>query len=321
MWMLSNSGCLKENSILQLNSLHNILLVCHDAGGAEVVSSWVRRNRGPECSFLLEGPAVHIFKRKLGAINLVGTDVLSNAATAAFDFILTGTGWASDLEKRAVRFGKSADIPTASFLDHWCNYLPRFQQGDEYIFPDEIWVGDDDACQMARSCFPDEIVRLIPNPYFMDVKEEFEKLDTIADDSDEWRILYVCEAIAESGRKLPSGELIEYRSLELFFDHLENIVDKSDAISVRLRPHPAESQDKYSQFLSSGRTVNVGLSTGTSLIEDCAWADWVVGMNSMALIIARIGGKRVFYCNLEGARPKSLPVSGMENFLDTTDPK
>ncbi|MDT8375590.1 MAG: hypothetical protein RQ867_02500 [Mariprofundaceae bacterium] len=301
--------------------MHNILVVCHDAGGAEVVSSWVLRNRGPECSFLLEGPATHVFKRKLGAIKLVDADVLSSAAVAAFDLILTGTGWASDLEKRAVRAGKLYGTPTASFLDHWCNYLPRFQQGDEYIFPDEIWVGDDDACQMARSYFPDEIVRLIPNPYFLDVKEAFEKLDTVTDNSGEWRILYVCEAIAESGRKLPSGELIEYRSLELFFDHLENIIGKSDAVSVRLRPHPAESQDKYSQFLRSGRTVNVELSPDTSLIEDCVWANWIVGMNSMALIIARIGGKRVFYCNLEGAKPKSLPVSGIENFLDTTDLK
>ena len=46
-----------------------ILIVSHDAGGAEVVSSWVRRHPEYQFEFCLDGPAVEIFKRKIGTID------------------------------------------------------------------------------------------------------------------------------------------------------------------------------------------------------------------------------------------------------------
>ena len=40
------------------------LIVCHDAGAAEVISSYVRRYK-VRARFVLEGPAINIFERKL----------------------------------------------------------------------------------------------------------------------------------------------------------------------------------------------------------------------------------------------------------------
>ena len=42
-----------------------MLAVCHDAGGAEMVSSYLRRQRLP-ATCVLGGPAVPVFERKLG---------------------------------------------------------------------------------------------------------------------------------------------------------------------------------------------------------------------------------------------------------------
>ncbi len=42
-----------------------IAVVSHDAGGAEILSSWLLRNQEPYC-LVLDGPAVAIFQRTLG---------------------------------------------------------------------------------------------------------------------------------------------------------------------------------------------------------------------------------------------------------------
>ncbi len=47
-----------------------VAVVCHDAGGAELVSSYVLRNN-LSCTFCLEGPAQGVFGRKLGELDSV----------------------------------------------------------------------------------------------------------------------------------------------------------------------------------------------------------------------------------------------------------
>jgi len=293
------------------------LVVAHDAGGAENVSSWVAHNPHYTYSFLLDGPAVGIFSKKLGEINLLTKGDLSSSLYTP-EIVLTGTSWASDLEKETVKWAMQKGICSVSYLDHWCNYVSRFQNGSEFILPNEIWVGDEDAYEMARRCFGEHPIRLVPNPYFMDVEQEFLKYKKDDRDSSDLRILYICEVFSEAGVKLSSGELVEFRSMDLFFEHLKSITSDKAEVSVRLRAHPAEKPGKYAEYLTNTGPFKVETSGGATLVEDCVWADWVVGMNSMALIIARIGGKKVYYCNLDGAKPKNLPITGLMNFIDTT---
>ena len=46
----------------------NLLIVSCDAGGAEIISSWVRNNPANEYTYLLEGPAILIFSKKISII-------------------------------------------------------------------------------------------------------------------------------------------------------------------------------------------------------------------------------------------------------------
>ena len=292
-----------------------VCVVSHDAGGAEVISAWVRKNPENRYLFLLDGPAIVVFRRKLG--DFANHEFVElNRLIQQSDFVLTGTSWGSDIEKHAIRVAKENAVKVASFLDHWSKYPERFSLDGRQVLPDEIWVGDDDAYRLARTCFEGQAIRLVTNPYFLDVEEAFAQHGAASRNGGGCRILYVCEAIAESGVRSPSGEPIEYRCMDLFFGHLRSIVTDEDMVTVRLRQHPAESVGKYAAYLDTSGPIKVELSEGTTLIEDCIWADQVVGMGSMALIVARIGGKQVYYCNIDGAPPKSLPLSGLENFLD-----
>ena len=116
-----------------INKQKIVGIVCHDAGGAEIVSSYVRLNN-LEAKYCLEGPAIKVFERKLGSIkNKSLLDVIDSV-----DWLLCGTGWESDLEWNAIQEAKRQKIKTVSFLEHWVNYSERFNRNGVEILPDEI---------------------------------------------------------------------------------------------------------------------------------------------------------------------------------------
>ena len=78
-----------------------IAVVSHDAGGAEILSSWLRQNKQPYC-LVLGGPAIAIFQRKLGNCKI---DPLAQAIELC-DWVLCGTSWQSNLEKEAIAEAK-----------------------------------------------------------------------------------------------------------------------------------------------------------------------------------------------------------------------
>ena len=46
-------------------------IICHDAGGAEFISSYIRKNK-IEGIYVLEGPAIKVFEKKIRNIKRQG---------------------------------------------------------------------------------------------------------------------------------------------------------------------------------------------------------------------------------------------------------
>ena len=169
-------------------------IVAHDAGGAEIVSSWVKNNPS-HYLFALEGPAVSIFQRKIP--NLILTPLEETVKNS--EYLLTGTSATSNLERNAIALSTKHKKRTISFLDHWINYKYRFTRNDVELLPDEIWVGDDLALEIARTEFPKLKITLVLNPYVKDFLLEFQ--EKIASNLDDqylgWtRILFIGENIS-----------------------------------------------------------------------------------------------------------------------------
>lgn len=292
------------------------LVVSHDAGGAEVLSAWVRRHPETICDFVLEGPADSIFRRKLGEI-----DVLSRSAfedLKAYDLVLTGTSWASDLEKTAIIKAKESGKTVASYIDHWVNYKKRFVLNEVTTLPDEIWLGDEEALRIAAKSFPEGNLKLVPNPYFEDIKEEFMKIRPPAKSrADELHILYVAEPVEDLAIKVFGDArhygYTEFEALDGFLVSLGRSDFRMRAI-LRLRLHPSEKKGKYSQVLLRFSDIQVEISEGNSLVQDCAWADWVVGCESMAMVIGILGNKKVFTAIPYCGHPCRLPFEQVKNF-------
>jgi hypothetical protein len=285
-------------------------VVSHDAGGAEIISSLIR-HQGWECQYVLAGPAVKIFQRKLGPID---SELLKDAIHSA-DWFLCGTSWQSDLEWQAIALAKEAGKRTVAFLDHWVNYQERFVRGGETHLPDEIWIGDVLAENMARNLFPGLVIRLVENPYFVDLKREFDELMRLREfNLDSLRVLYVCEPLREHALREYGNErhwgYTEEEALRYFLANLEILGAPIGRIVIR--PHPSEAPDKYDW---ASEEYNLPISSGgaRTLIEEVSACDVVVGCESMAMVVGLLAGRRVISCIPPGGKPCALPQPEIES--------
>ena len=288
-----------------------ICIVSHDAGGAEILASYVAQRR-LDCVFVLEGPAVKVFERRLGPINLSSL----HEAVAKCDWLLCGTSWQSDIEWRALGMGRQRGKRTVAFLDHWGHYRERFIRQGQTHLPDEIWVGDEMAEARAYEYFPESHISLVPNPYFEDLKRNLAaatKPKPVAS-ALSLNVLFVSEPLREHGVRGYGNErhwgYTEEEALRYFLSNLHVLGGAIGRITIR--PHPSEPPHKYDWVKQEYQLpiVNGGIRT---LIEEVVESDVVVGFESMAMVVGLLAGKRVISCIPPGGKPCALPQPDIEH--------
>lgn len=286
-----------------------IAVVSHDAGGAEILSSWLRHNNQPYC-LVLGGPAIDIFQRKLGNCQTISLE----DAIDSCDWVLCGTSWQSNLEKQAIDLAKASGKRVIAFLDHWVNYKSRFQVQGVTVYPDEIWVGDVDAEKIAQKTFPVVKVVLQPNPFFVDLQIELTAMQESPHDAKRFSVLYVCEPIREHALLTYGNErywgYTEEDALQFF---LKNLAALGSSVSeIKVRPHPSEKINKYDWVRQANSLVIETVSSKT-LLEQIIEADVVVGCESMAMVVALLANKRVISSIPPGGKACELPQVTIEH--------
>ena len=138
-----------------------------------------------------------------------------------FRYTYSGTAWSSDLEIHSTKLAKEKSIYTISVLDHWVSYEERFFYKNKLILPDEIWVSDKVAKEIASSLFPTVKISQLPNFWMDDLKVKVKNLANKFkkyDDNSEINILYLLEPIRESKQwETKKDELSEFDALDIFF--------------------------------------------------------------------------------------------------------
>jgi hypothetical protein len=287
-----------------------LTVVSHDAGGAELISSYVRQ-QGIACIYVLEGPARHIFERKLGPIQIAQLESSINLATS----LLCGTSWQSDLEFNAIGLARSLGKRSTSFLDHWVDYRERFTRGTEVHLPDEIWVSDKLAQKLATEAIPEVPAFIVENPYFADLSRELESINpSYTKNIDKLSVLYICEPVREHMRLQFGNEnhlgYVEEGALAYFLDHIDIIGKPVERIVIR--PHPSESLSKY-EWARTQFNMPIFLGGDQTLLQEIVDSDVVVGCESMAMVVGLLAGKRVISCIPPKGRPCVLPYSEIEH--------
>jgi hypothetical protein len=288
-----------------MNTQRIVAIVSHDAGGAEILASYISQHE-IICRFVLEGPAVEIFKRRLGAVEICSLD----EALSVCDEIICGTSWQSGLEWHAIDQAQRAGKHAVAFLDHWTNYPERFLRKGIQHLPDELWVGDEDTERLAQADFPNVPTRLVPNPYFIDIQRQIAELGVKKNSAARKRkkILYVSENISEHARVVHGDErYFGYTEFDAIEYLLENINVLGQAIErIVIRPHPSDVVGKYDYLLKTYPGL-IQIGSGSPLLNQIMEADIVVGSETTAMVVGLLAGKMVVSCIPPGGPKCNLP--------------
>lgn len=285
-----------------MKTKRKILVVSHDAGGAEIVSAYVKVNRRKSNFFcFVSGPAIKIFRRKKIKNFLINNDTREEAIKILekfkdADVVLVGTGWGSSIELDFIQAAKKRGTKTVAYLDHWVNYRERFgypKRDWRRFLPDEIWVGDSDAFLLAKKLFSGYRVRMVSNSFFKEIKKEYKKAKKRLKKGGH-AILFATEPVSAASLRFRNKNHdlhVEEKILEIFLDCLLKI-GWNDKVIIRY--HPSESGDKYKKIIKKyiGK-LKIERSIGRNMYDDLAKSRCVVGMKSMFLAVATLTGKKV----------------------------
>lgn len=257
-----------------------------------MIAAWVAAAKRPPEVVIADGPARAIWEQRFGTV----PPVESNPELVVFaGCLLSGTGWASELEHRARIEAAALRMYSVAVIDHWVNYAMRFERAGEVQLPDCIWVGDEDAAAIARAEFPSLPVEMHPNLY---LAEQAREAGPVPADGD---ILFLLEpARSDWGRGI-SGE---FQALDFFMAKRE-LAGIAANTPLRLRPHPSDPPGKYDEWIASHSGVSLDISP--DMASALAAARWVVGMNSAGLAIALAAGRRTISALPPHAPPCVLP--------------
>jgi hypothetical protein len=295
-----------------MNSQFEVAVVCHDAGGAEIVSSWLTQFTGTYC-LVLDGPAIGVFKRKFDNIEIYSFfEAVNNC-----QWVLTSASWQSSLERVAISHAKNMGKKVVTFLDHWVNYKERLTENGQLYSPDEIWVGDSEAEVVAKLEFPDIPVILKSNPYYQDIQKQLEKKPVRNFNNENIAVLYVCEPIKEHAFLQHGDERFwgytEEDAVNYFFMNVETVNPNIQVVNIR--PHPSENIDKYN-WVKEKFDSHIEINTGLTLVDEIAAADIVIGCDSMAMVVGLLANKRVISVIPPGGRPCCLPHAQIEHLQE-----
>ena len=286
-----------------------VAVISHDAGGAEVLSSYVRR-QGLHCLYVLQGPARKVFERKFGNIETLSLDDAIRQA----EWVLCGTSWQSELEFDAIKLARALGKRSVAFLDHWVNYRERFERKGDLNLPDEIWVGDPIAAELAGKIFDHTPIRLVENPYFMDIRAEMLAAPVVrSGDTERLAVLYVCEPVHEHAlRQYGDERYWGYTEEDALRYFLANVAVLGKPVErILIRPHPSEAANKY-DWAKDEFDLPIAFGGSRSLFEEIADSDVVVGCSSMAMVVGLLAGKRVISSIPPGGPRCALPQPEIE---------
>lgn len=273
----------------------NVLVAAHDAGGAELVSAWVKAHPGPHYRCVVDGPARAVFARRLG-VDITSAPSAPGAWIDEANVVLTATSYGSALEDELRRRARAAGRSVVAYLDHWVNYAPRFEHGGTRALPDELWVADETAGLIARALFPATRLVLAGNPYLTELRSE--AANAGGPNRNAARILYVSEPVSRANLWVHGNArhdaYDEFDALRLFLAWCEKQAAVGTGAKIRFRAHPSETPAKYAPLLAGVPSLDVTFSHQTTLLEDCLWAGRVCGCSSMALYVADAVGCEVF---------------------------
>ena len=284
----------------------NTAVVCHDAGAANIIIYGLLKTGRSDWHAYMTGPAEKIWISVFPDIALYDS---LDSVLEGVELLLTGTGWASDIEYDARSLAIANNIRTIAVIDHWVNYLERFVRNGKMVWPDEFWLTDDYAMTIAENIFPAEKIYKVANYYLTNQLENIGQKQELSSSPE---LLYVLEPVRSNWGKETQGE---FQALDYFIACFPLLNLPVETV-ICLRLHPSEALDKYDDWVAAHPSFNMKIDDSINITEALKRASWVVGCESFALVLALMAGRKV-YCTLPPWAPNCrLPHRELINLGD-----
>lgn len=306
--------------------MKRILALIHDAGGAELFATLLRREGGFAWTALtLAGSPAEAIFRRAGLDGLLHVRKTPEECAAfidaaqnrdnGFDAALYNPGW-GPFPQRLVERSVLGRIPCAAVLDSWNDYRERFGhpgQGWEQNLPDAVAVCDGRALTLARELGLPGLARL-RNHHFEDLLERIaaRRGQAPAQGQD---LLFLSQTTADSGMSANGhGRFVYAGALE--GQVLRDVLAQREALTarygitgLRLRLHPSETVCRHLDLLrEGGLPFTVEQALQTDLVDSVLAARAVVGINTMALFTAFLCGRATASILPDPALGRVLPL-------------
>ena len=288
-----------------------IAVFSHDAGGAYYLAKLIKNLENTlNIDFFISGPAQEIFLRELNEEKYkpFKFKTLKQFDKQYYKLILTGSGWASDHELNGLQIAKENDIYSITLVDHWVNYRRRFTRRNSLFLPNQIWVVDDFAYDIAKKEFSRNKVwiNLVRDP----IRSEITKLKQVVEEED--RILYITEPIASTGKMTRSSQETKMSEKDALNKFVSLMTKLNDHTQVSVRVHPSEDIDDYKKKFDE-LNFSINFTQEPDPLVDIIRSRYVVGLESVMLVWALMANKRTFTLLPINGRVCGLPHFGIEN--------
>ena len=256
-----------------LSRTRRVAVIANDAGGAKQVINMLRYFRlSPD--FLFTGPA----QAALADWSPEYSTISSLEELGKYDLIVTGSGWMTELEIDAIKFGHKINVLVITVLDHWVNYKTRFSKLREEEMPRILVTSNFLATNRARESFPNSHIVEIEDLELKDLRKSLGKTNS---DSN---LLLILE---------PFSEINGYTEFPFDAKVLVSVLAQIDKFQnfekLILRLHPSSNEGFNLRQLKTNN-VRVEISEGRSLLDDLKSTGYVVGFNSQAMYLSSQSG-------------------------------
>jgi len=259
-----------------------IFAAANDAGGAEVLSEYLLFKK-IKFSGIFTGPAHEIFRRKFCE------NVISSGAgdLRASEKLIVATSANSMTELSQIRIARQYGITSIALIDGVGNIKNRFEREGVITLPDKFIVDSMEAKKELEECFGAKKIVVGENYYL----NKFKKIKNISQNI----VLYLTDPISEHGLKYFNDPnyygFSEYEAVELFLENYRKIINNDQKIVIR--PHPDESENKYSYLLTKFSHLQIDIDHKNDLENQISAATMVIGCSNNAMIAALMANKRV----------------------------
>ena len=231
---------------------------------------------------------------------LTVSDSVPSFRSLRIDCVFTGTSHPSSsnhFEVNCIKKAVREKIYTISFIDHWTNFKLRFDGLEKSEYPDEIWIVDETAKQLAISeGLPEEKLFIRMNPYHYYLKNYWRPQYSNKNYFGElqipktgFHILFAPDPLSIRNGKKVAG----FDEEEALNDLLLIISQLNSGIRLILKCHPLQPVDKLLELIKRNNNPNCVLITEADTLELINASDIVVGFYSNLLLEAEALKKKV----------------------------